>query len=66
MTTTAQVEILQERIQILRAALVLEYQAGALRTQRAATAGLVAGAAIGVGIGCALGVYMARSTREGA
>ena len=41
-------------------------QAGALRTQRAATAGLVAGAAIGVGIGCALGVYMARSTREGA
>lgn len=66
MTTTAQVEILQERIQILRAALVLEYQAGVARTRQAFAAGIVVGAALGIGIGCALAMHRIRSTREGA
>lgn len=64
-TITSQVEILEERIQLLRAALVLEHQASVTRARRAAAVGLVAGAAIGLGIGYAVAVRAVRPVRTG-
>lgn len=64
---TSQVEVLEQRIQLLRAALVLEHQESSARVRRAVAVGLVAGAALGLGVGYAVAAHVATArTNEGA